>query len=115
MPTPEEIVKAAQEQEAEAKRKAEHQVQDLRQLNPNVGPDEEAESAVPTENIILGAHDEAADSGDTSPFASLSESVQKSLADAGITTVEQAKAKGEAELIKLPNIGEKTANDILAL
>lgn len=49
------------------------------------------------------------------PFASLSESMQKSLADAGITTVEQAKALGKDGLVALPNIGEKTATDILAL
>lgn len=114
MPTPEEIVKAAQEQEAEAKRKADHQVQDLRQLNPNVDPEEEAESAVPTENIILGAHEEA-EGGDASPFASLSESVQASLKDAGITTLEKAKVLGLEGLVKLDNIGDVTAKSILAL
>lgn len=49
------------------------------------------------------------------PFASLPEPVQKSLADAGITTVEQATALGKEGLMKLKNIGEATADDILAL
>lgn len=49
------VVKAAQEQEAEAKRKAEHQVQDLRKLNANVDPDAEAESAEVNKDLVLDA------------------------------------------------------------
>ncbi len=51
----------------------------------------------------------------SSPFASLPEPVQKSLADAGITSVDDAKKLGEAGLIKLPNIGAAIAKDILEL
>lgn len=57
MPTPEETLKAAQEQEAEAKRKAEHQVQDLRELNANVDPDAEAESAGVSKDPVLEAQE----------------------------------------------------------
>lgn len=50
-----------------------------------------------------------------SPFASLSEAVQKSLADAGITTLEQAKALKKEGLVALEGIGDVTADKILAL
>lgn len=49
------------------------------------------------------------------PFASFPEPVQTSLKEAGITTVEQAKGLGKDGLEKLPDIGPKTASDILAL
>lgn len=51
----------------------------------------------------------------SSPFTSLSESVQTSLKEAGITTVEQARALGKDKLITLEGIGDKTAESILAL
>lgn len=50
-----------------------------------------------------------------SPFAELSPAVQKSLAEAGITTLEQAKALGRDGLIALDGIGEVSADKILAL
>ncbi len=49
------------------------------------------------------------------PFASLPDAAQKSLAAAEIITVEQAKALGKDELVKLDGIGEKTADAILGL
>ncbi len=49
------------------------------------------------------------------PFSSLSPAVQKALETAGITTVEQAKAKGKAALVELKGIGETSAEQILAL
>lgn len=102
------VVKAAQEQEAEAKRKAEHQVQDLRELNANVAPDAEAESAKINKDPVLEVQESGA-------FADLSPAVQKSLADAGITTLEQAKALGRDGLIELDGIGEVSAKLILDL
>lgn len=47
------------------------------------------------------------------PFTGLSPAAQKSLAEAGIKTVAEAKTKGREELIKLDNIGEATASSIL--
>ncbi len=49
------------------------------------------------------------------PFASLSDAAQKSLEGAGIATVEQAKVLGREGLLQLDGIGEKTAEQILAL
>lgn len=48
-------------------------------------------------------------------FADLAPAAQKSLADAGITTVEQAKALGHDGLVALPDIGKAAAEKILAL
>lgn len=67
------------------------------------------------ENGVFKPYGEEVKPEPSGPFASLSESVQTSLKDAGITTLEQAKALGKAGLVKLPNIGEITAMDILAL
>lgn len=108
------VVKAAQDQEAEAKRKAEHQVQDLRKLNANVDPDAEAESAETNKDPALKAQESGASTTE-SPFASLSPAVQAALEKAGITSVEQAKALGAEGLEKLDGVGEVSAGKILAL
>lgn len=58
---------------------------------------------------------EEAEAKATSPFSDFSEAVQKSLEAAGIKTVEQVKALGKDELVKLKGIGDVTADELLAL
>lgn len=49
------------------------------------------------------------------PFADFPEAVQKSLADAGVKTAEEAKLLGLEGLVALEGIGKSTAEKILAL
>lgn len=47
------LVKEAQQQEEDAKRRAEHPVSDLRDLNTNLDPDAEAEGKEKVEDVPL--------------------------------------------------------------
>lgn len=83
-------------------------------VDPNGVPLTDEQLATLAETVAY-ASDVVPPGEPASPFADLAPAAQKALADAGITTAEQAKALGAEGLEKLDGIGPKTAEQILAL